>query len=201
MRYITFLLCFFLLSIKSFGLIVTLNLTWGSNISSYHLQEGSIVQVLAYTRNNASPPTQNAQDNFEQTGTENNLPVYDPNTTPNNHDILYQTQIQQGEDKHHNIIYYISEQFTTISTADRIYVRIFESTDLNQNNTYLSHWGLSSVRTIPNSGFITLQFKNINANHQNQFGFEVIPEPKTINLLLFSFLFIFLLKLVRFVLN
>jgi hypothetical protein len=47
----------------SIAMTVNINLTWDLN-QNYNVQEGSIVQIVAYRTGNGSNPTGDADDNF-----------------------------------------------------------------------------------------------------------------------------------------
>ena len=200
-----------LLAMPAQALVVTVDLGWGYNstsdtdLSTYNLQEGSIVQVIMYNSANAGPPGSYAVDNFgilgphvgadisaePYPGTEPaNVPddntVYRPYTTPANHVIAYTTQIggplvdsnANGYDW-----YNIYAQFEILGTYDRLYIRVFGATEFPQGEVVSSYWGLSAVQNGTNvidTWYVDIIDDTV-ANRTNYF--EVIPEPGSLALM------------------
>ena len=176
----------FLLSAKSFGMVVSITLAWNQSLSSYNLQEGSIVQVIGYTRPISSPPNQGNSFSEIELGT------YDPYSTPNGHEILYQTAV--GEDQNPGKKYEYFFFFTTDESFNRIYIRIFQS-DGFSDEVELSYWGLSNSGVVPGGTVYANTWNNLSANNQSAFRapyFEVIPEPPPIRLVLMGLAAIYL---------
>lgn len=173
-------LIFFLLVIPVSALVVTLNLTW-ENIQDYHVQEGSIVQVIAYRSNQGSNPSGGANNNFDVVGDYLGESIYDAYTTPNNHNIVYQTTVNQLL-----FSYYVYESFLLLGDYNRIYVRIFNEINLEED-VVLSYWGITPRQNF-NHFPVTIYYNNFNhITNENYFGtpyFEVIPEVPTWNLIL-----------------
>lgn len=171
-----------MLILPASALIVTINLTWGLS-PNYNVQEGSIVQVVAYRTGQGSNPVGGGANNFDITGEYLNESVFDAYTTPENHNIVYETTVNANINN-----YFVYEQFELLSNYNRIYIRIFESTSLQGDEVTLSHWGLTPVNTLPQNGRpTTVYYNNFNrVTNQNYFGtpyFEVIPEVPTGNLI------------------
>ena len=164
-----------LINSTCYGFIVTVDLIWNNPLSTYNLQEGSIVQIIAYDHRDASRPSNGAINNFNEI--ENN--VFDSSTTPFNHDIVATSTL---DDQTFHISFYLTDSIYT-----RIYVRIIESIDSDDT---LSYWGLTSVHNIPQNGHPwSTVWRNEYAEEQDTFAgtndyFEVIPEPMTIVLVL-----------------
>jgi hypothetical protein len=110
-------------------------------------------------------------------------PTYDAYSTPVNHDIVLETTIQAGAN------YFVYEQFELLGNYNRVYIRIFEATDLSNDNLVLSYWGITSWANV-NKKPVTIYYNNFNrVTNENYFGtpyFEVIPEPSTMNLMFFA---------------
>lgn len=152
---------------SSYGFIVTINLIWNYPLSTYNLEEGSIVQVITYDHKDSLKPIDGAINNFDEI--EPN--VFDSNTTPFNHDIIATSTL---DDETFSISFEILD-----SSYSRLYIRIIESID---SDTSLSHWGLTTVHNIPhNDRPWTTTWYDTCANQETTFignnYFEVIPEP------------------------
>lgn len=203
------LLC--LLAMPAQALVVTVDLGWGysstsdTDLSTYNLQEGSIVQVIMYNSAMASPPGANANQNFNiyanylgdgiaaepYPGTEPaNIPgdttIYNPYTAPLNHVIAYTTQIGAplaGSNAYGYDWYNIYAQFEILGTYDRLYIRVFGATEFPQGEVVSSYWGLSAVQNGTNvidTWYVDIIDDTV-ANKTNYF--EVIPEPGSLALL------------------
>jgi len=164
------------------ALIVTIDLAWGL-YPDYNVQEGSIVQIVAYRTGQGSNLQPGADNNFDVTGEYLNESVFDAYTTPNNHNIVYETTVNANLNR-----YFVLEQFELLENYNRIYVRIFDATSLSDNEVTLSYWGLTTVNNIPQNGRpVTIYYNNFSGvTNQNYFGtpyFEVIPEVPTGNLI------------------
>jgi len=168
---------------------------------NYGLQEGSIIQVIAYNSGVGSPPGTDADDNFDIFGEysgslpgEPNYPpnnqaptdqtVYDPESVRPGHEIVYTTQIGSaiGGNANGYDWYNIYTSFF-ISGYDSIYIRVFGATDFPNGVVIASYWGISTVKTNDGSiGTWYVTYDDVTAtNHVNYF--EVIPEPGTFALL------------------
>lgn len=207
------LLC--LWAVPAQALVVTIDLGWGYGdgwtagnaeanlISDYHLQEGSIVQVVMYNSANASAPGTDADDNFDLhgeysgtgiaaepfPGTEpSNVPgdntVYRPDTVPSGHTLAYSTTIGSPISDAGGYWYNIYEQFEILGTYDRLYIRVFGATNFPQGEIVSSYWGLSDVQEGTNviDTWYVGPVDDTVADHTNYF--EVIPEPGTMALFL-----------------
>lgn len=171
-KLLTFFFVFMhLFSIKCLGMLISISLMWNSNHSP-NIQEGSIVQVLAYSSSVASPPVATPESSFDEIGDD----IYDPFSTPENHDIVYESAFySQGN------TYRVIETFNLIGSYDRIYLRIFSATGFEEDVT-LSYWGLGNVSTIRSNRTTSVYMNYNQMNQQDYFGteyFEVIPEPET----------------------
>ena len=170
---------------------------------NYGLQEGSIIQVIAYYNSGVgSAPGVDADDNFEIWGDYNGPPlqgepnyapnnqaptdqtVYDPESVRPDHEIVYTTQIGSaiGGNANGYDWYNIYTSFF-ISGYDSIYIRVFGATDFPNGVVIASYWGISTVKTNDGSiGTWYVTYDDVTAtNHVNYF--EVIPEPGTFALL------------------
>lgn len=165
-----------MLVLSASALIVTIDLSW-SLTPDYNVQNGSIVQVVAYHTGGGIPgggPT--ADDNFMVTGEYMGESTYDAySTTDSRYDIVYETTVEQ------DFNYFVYEQFELLGNYNRIYIRIFDATNLSDEIT-LSYWGLTPIVNF-NKKPVTLYYYNYDQiNTENYFGtpyFEVIPEPST----------------------
>ena len=205
------------------ALVVQIDLGWGYGegwtagnaeanlINDYHLQEGSIVQVIMYNTQtdpppagypSASNPNANFGDPFGQgTGdlssepfTEGHVPsttdAYDPFGTPEGHVIAYTTHIGPAiDDGSGNYWYNIFGQFQILGTWDRLYVRVFGQDDLYDSSSaggailWASYWGIGPVQTNTSFGdtWYLPPIDNVIAANSNYF--YIIPEPGTLALL------------------
>ena len=188
------IVCLVLAAMPADALLVTINLGWGYNqngagnsLAPYHLQEGSIIQVVMYDSTPTdTPPGPDANDNFDVFGNYPSNPdnladttIYDPESTPAGHVIAYTTEIKQAEylDGNGNVWWNVYVEFTIIGPYDALYLRVFEMTEFPDGTPASSYWGLSDVVYGTNLvgtwpvGIVD----NITATNQNYF--EVIPEP------------------------
>ena len=207
------LLC--LLVVPAQALVVIMDIGWGyyggglnnSTLgSTYALQEGSIVQIIAYDSTaiqNTDFLSGNANDNFDlfgsysgaaipgqpnvspnnQAPTENN--VYDPESVPLGHVIAYTTHIGPaiGGSLSNANWYNIYASFQILDSYDSIYIRVFGATEFPHNGiAFASYWGISAVQS--GGGSIGTWYVTYNdvtaADHVNYF--EVIPEPGSLGL-------------------
>jgi hypothetical protein len=203
-----------LLAVPAQALVVTVDLGWGYDagwtagnaeqnlVDTYHLQEGSIVQVIMYDSAVGSPPGSAASDNFDVYGNYTGDPIdaepspeltgnqypdstiaYMPDTAPDNHVIAYTTQIGSAISDPGGYWYNIYAQFEILGTYDRLYIRVFGATNFPAMTVVASHWGLSPVQigtNIVGTWYVPLIDDTV-ANKTNYF--EVIPEPGTMSLL------------------
>lgn len=207
--------CLLYSALTAQALVVTVDLGWGygagwasgtseqSLVDTYHLQEGSIVQVIMYNSADASAPGSLASQNFatyanytgdpidaepspELAGDQfpGDTTIYMPNTAPANHVIAYETQIGSALSDPGGYWYNIYAQFEILGTYDRLYVRVFGATEFPQGQVIASYWGLSSVQVGTNivGTWYVGPLDDTVANKTNYF--EVIPEPGTLALLL-----------------
>lgn len=170
-------------------------------MANFGLQKGSIVQVIAYNSGVVSAPSTDADDNFDIFGEysgslpgepnyspNNQAPtdqtVYDPESVPPDHEIVYSTHIGPaiGVNANGYAWYNIYTSFF-ISGYDSIYIRVFGATDFPNGVVIASYWGISTVKTNDGSiGTWYVTYDDVTAtNHVNYF--EVIPEPGTFALL------------------
>jgi hypothetical protein len=188
------LLLLFLLALPAQALVVTVDLGWGYNVaggallSDYNLQLGSIVQVVMYDSSVYSAPGPDADDNFNITGDNPSNPdsladttVYDPESTPTGHLIVYTGNIQAAPylDDNGNTWWQVYAQFEIIGTYDALYIRVFEATQWSDGTPASSYWGLSDVQYGTNlvGTWYVGPLDEVDAPNQNYF--EVIPEPGT----------------------
>jgi hypothetical protein len=66
-RFIATIILVFMLTAQCMGAIVTIDLVWGFS-PNYNIQEGSIVQVVAYRTGQGSNPSGGAANNFDEMG-------------------------------------------------------------------------------------------------------------------------------------
>lgn len=159
-----------LFSIKCIGMVISINLMWNANHSP-NIQEGSIVQVVAYS-SAAEPPVADPDESFDEVGNE----VYDPFSTPDGHDIVYETSFYRKGNT-----YRVNETFEIFGMYNWVYLRIFSATGFEEEIT-LSYWGLGSVSSIRSNKTTSVYMNYNQINQQDYFGteyFEVIPEPQT----------------------
>lgn len=206
-----------LLAVPAQALTVIMDIGWGyydedgmtagKLTSNYALQEGSIVQIIAYDSSTYPSTTftgGDPSDNFDDFGSyagdgipgEPNVDPWDqtpgldhnvflPYTTPAGHVIAYTTEIGTpigGNDNGFNW-YSIYASFQILDQYDSIYIRVFGATEFPQMQVVASYWGISDVQS-SGGGFGTwyVTYDDVTAtNHVNYF--EVIPEPGSLALL------------------
>ncbi|MDR0993418.1 MAG: PEP-CTERM sorting domain-containing protein [Verrucomicrobiota bacterium] len=203
-------LAFFLaLSFSASAMLVTIDFGWGytstgpTDLTSFNLQPGSIIQVVAYTSGfGVQPPSPtHAGSNFDQYGYHTGDPLvaepydngsehypadperYLANSTPEGHDIVYQTQIPstQEENESGGYWYHVFEEFELLDTYDSVYIRVFGATEFLEGESFASYWGISDVfGPDPSHHHWTWVLDDVGAPNKNYF--EVIPEPGTLAL-------------------
>lgn len=185
------------------AMLLELHFTWDSTssanlLSSYRLQEGSIIQIIGIQKNSEYDPSSTPQ--FEWYGTAANtcppqpaLPtdsdltdrnVYLADTTPEGTDIVYTGAIQNfGTTDHPSYGFYT--QFSIDSDVyDSFYIRIFGATNFPQGELFASYWNVSDPIDLDPSSFLFQSFETNNMTATNNANyFEVIPEPATLGLL------------------
>lgn len=203
-------LCFVCTSAQA--ALVMLDIGWGFEDQTgltaaelrdtYHLQEGSIIQVIAYNSADSSAPGATASDNFawwsttddDSTSAEpydsGHVPpekdVFLIDTTPEGHEILLTTAVEfsAGDNSYGQDWYRTFDEFV-VDTAlyDTLYVRIFGATDVEgeSNLVVASYWGVGAV-TNPNFSYQTYEWFVSDMVAPNLNYFEVIPEPCTLGL-------------------
>jgi hypothetical protein len=209
------LLC--VLALPAQALVVTIDLGWGYNagwtdaadaqqnlIDDYHLQVGSIVQVIMFNNASYDPPDGTPGQNFvpfegEYTGTPiDAVPVpsgggedpgldhnvFDPNTVVEAGNVLaYATEIGTAIDGGaHGYWYHIYAQFEILGNYDSLYIRVFGATNWPAGEVIASYWGISPVRygtNVVDTWYVPI-IDNVAASNNNYF--EVIPEPGTLAL-------------------
>lgn len=172
------LLC--LISKGVFGYVVTVDLTWEEG---FVMQEGSIIQVIVYNKEDASKPQKPIDDNFAGNGE-----YYYYDSLPENHVIIEELALED---------YSIFRQYI-IDDYNRIYIRFFSETDFSGEEARFSYWGLSSIIPIqgnPNRE-IYLYAQNLESYGEDYFAisFEVIPEKETWKLLISGFFLIIVFR-------
>lgn len=170
------------------------------DLLSYHLQEGSIIQVIAIKKETTLPENfGQAAGQFVPYGTWTDAPVgaepYQPtdvshapdsnssdvylaDTTPDGTDIVYTGSLQDD-----NGWYGLYTQiYIDDYVYDRVYIRVFGADEIEQGQVTASYWGVSEIHELhPTFQFDTFETENLNAPTANYF--EVIPEPATLGLL------------------
>lgn len=196
------------------AMVLELDFYWSAQNAAalketYHLQEGSVIQVIAMRKEPDTAAWSNTAGGqfalFGQTGEEavaepyttadpdwanhvitipegKTADVYLANTTAKGHDIVYTGTL--GVDEGDYCLYH---QITIDQDLyDKVYVRIFGTTDLREGEVVASYWGVSTTTTLDPDAFYfqTLELRDNDltaANLKNYF--EVIPEPATLGLL------------------
>lgn len=171
--------------------------------SNYNLQEGSIIQVIAYnsTADGVPDPTYDEGDQFERYGKTSDTTtsaepfpegghvpsekdVYLIDTTPQGHDIKYTGSLQNlgtASDPWYGL--YTQIQIDN-EAYDTVYIRVFGASSIEPGKVTASYWGISGTNGLhPTFQFQnwTLEGETISVERKNYF--EVIPEPATIGLL------------------
>ena len=180
MRNFFTIFCLFF-AVNAYSSIVTIDLTWGFD---HRIQEGSIIQVVAYRTGAGSYPDSGAENNFIESGELNGETVYNANSTVSGNNLLYSFSVSENSSG-----FFVFEQFE-ISYYNRIYLRIFESSDLESASE--SSWGLTRAYIIPQNGKpYTITIRDFEPTNTNLFGagpFEVIPEAGVLSLVSAGFI-------------
>lgn len=203
-----------LLVVPAQALLVIIDIGWGYNadadmdeatlISDYALQEGSIVQIIAYN-SAADPPGSAAGDNFDEFGYYpdwasapipgepavapwNDSPgdgnVYSPETVPDGHLLVTTTTIGPvvGGNANGYDWYNIYTTFQLQEDYDSIYIRVFGATNFPQGVVVASYWGISDVQSDGGAiGTWYVVYDDVTATNHVDY-FEVIPEPGSLAL-------------------
>lgn len=185
------------------AMLLTLDLRWTTSASTlretYHLQEGSIIQVIGYKQGDGADWDSDVGAQFGDedghaygltTDTTTSAQPFDSGHVPTDKDVWLADNTQTG----HEILYTGTIQnlgswyglYTQITVDDwvydRVYIRVFGATDLVQDGIVASYWGVSPVHTnTPSYQTDTFAYTNLVAENPNYF--EVIPEPATLGLL------------------
>lgn len=197
------------------AMLLELNFSWEvgtpehPDLLSYNLQEGSIIQVIAFDSTDTTGPGAGTEPynpaggNQFQTYGVNSIPstaqpyspptdpqATDPNIPPTPGPVYLADTTQKG----HEIVYTGSLQkdgdwyglYTQIyidsDVYDTVYVRVFGATSIEQGEVTASYWGISGTTPLsPTFQFQTYELENQNAPNKDYF--EVIPEPATLGLL------------------
>ena len=209
-----------LLPVPAQALTIIVDIGWGYTANydmdndelreTYALQEGSIVQVIAYD-SSAYPDNTftggDPSDNFDTQGgyyagwdtspipgEPNYAPhddapadgnIYDPNTAPDGHLIAYSTVIGPaiGGNANGYNWYNIYTSFQIQDDYDSLYIRVFGATEFPSMQIVASYWGISDVQSSEGViGTWYVVYDDVTAaDHVNYF--EVIPEPGSLGLL------------------
>ncbi len=195
------------------AMLLELQFHWsGSDMTAYNLQEGSIIQVIAYDSTDVSGPTYpaTAGTQFEQYGTTTDTAfaapytsgsahqlggtgddgkpivsdVYLANTTPEGHEIKY-TGFLQNLGTASNPWYGLYTQIQIDNEVyDTVYIRVFGATSIEQGELTASYWGISgTTELVPTFQFQNWTLEGNTFSVTNKNYFEVIPEPATLGLL------------------
>ena len=188
-------------------MLLELHFHWNADADSlkntYHLQEGSIVQVIAYNTADVSVGRADAfssdvDDQFDLRGsTEESIPaapfvageghepgdpeVYLTDTTEKGHEILYTGTVKKTGDSGFD---FYTQLYIDREVYDRVYIRVFGATSLGKGELIASYWDVSEQIVLelnPPYQFQSYTTNNLEANQANYF--EVIPEPATMGLL------------------
>lgn len=189
------------------AMLLELQFHWsGSDMTAYNLQEGSIIQVIAFDskdKDNTYQPDDSTQDNWDTVGNQferygqtsesasaapygtGHVPessdVYLANTTPEGHEIVYTGSLQNlgtTDDPWYGL--YTQIQIDN-EVYDTVYIRVFGATSIEQGEVTASYWGISGTTTLnPTFQFQNWTLEDVNALNKNYF--EVIPEPATLGL-------------------
>ena len=175
-------------------MLLELQFHWSnSDLTAYNLQEGSIIQVIAYNSSDAGALVNSAASQFElygQTSEQASAQPYPSGHIPESSDVYLANSTQSG----HEIVYTGSLQnldgwyglYTQIQidneVYDTVYIRVFGATSIEQGEVTASYWGISGTTTLdPTFQFQNWTLEDVTAPNKNYF--EVIPEPATLGLL------------------
>lgn len=192
------LFCLFAASVPAaYAMLLELQFHWDAAndaaLRAYNLQEGSIIQVIAYNSKDADSPSTSVGTQFEmygQTSESASAAPYASGHVPDSSDVYLADTTQ----KDHTIVYTGSLQnldgwyglYTQIQIDnyeyDTVYIRVFGATSIEQGEVTASYWGISGTTTLdPTFQFQNWTLENVEATEKNYF--EVIPEPATLGLL------------------
>lgn len=190
-RSILFLLALFLLfgGTSAHALLVSVEVLWGyepypsgTSFSDYHITEGSIIQLVAFS--SADDVARGWDHDSAISAPDKNFDTYGssflPDTTPEHHYIVATGTVTNFGNGVYGMVTWIDLPYP----YDSLYVRVFSATEFALDNTTTSWWGISSVSNITDSGFGTALTWFDNTQTPNSNTFEVIPEPSSLSFLL-----------------
>ena len=186
-RSIFFLLAMSLLlgGASAHALLVSVEVMWGyigggidqtALQETYHLQVGSIIQIVACEDLGPSNPDPDKPDeNFSPYGTS-----FLPDTTPPGHQIVASGTVQYLGNNVYGFVTWVNLEYP----YDSLYVRVFEATEFFVQQAITSAWGISAYSNISDegAGAAFTWFDNVIADQTN--AFELIPEPSSLAFLL-----------------
>ena len=192
-----FFLAVALFAAVSQAVTVLVEVSWNSPYGSgagvdltqdpYHINDGSIIQIIGYNSNQTGVPDPDHADNggMTQYGEQDGTPVLLPDTVPDGWTILATTHVEDtGLPGAGGADYYTTTVAVDIPyDVDTIFVRVFSLTDYPAEGTISSgYWGVSGIQNV--SDFVGVGFTWFDDVEDPNFAyFEVIPEPATTGLL------------------
>ena len=120
---------------------ISISLFWDYS-NDYNIHDGSTIQLVMYTTLFGPGPGSNVNNNFDQIGTYNDEPVYDPYTVHSGHYLEYQTYVYADASGYHASI-----NIVVLDLYNRLYLRIFEEHITPDMEITYSYWGLTPVVT------------------------------------------------------
>lgn len=196
------LAAFLMFQASAWAFTLTLDIGWGyynpddTSLSTYHLQPGSIVQVIAFSEGDM-PSSMTADMHFDQWSYYSGDPItgevgpdspvdretYDPFTAPEGHDILLTTQIGTSEANDYGGTWFnLTGNLEVLDTYKYVYIRVFGATEFPDGEVVSSYWGVSDVYVVdPTLTHDTWYVDDVGAPQLNYF--EVIPEPGSMSLI------------------
>lgn len=184
-RSILFLLvaALFFGAVSAHAYLLAVEVLWGSDYaqSPYNLQEGSIIQLVAYDSTGTGVTSWDHDapgENFTPYGN-----AYIPDTTPDGHHIVGSGSLQ-ALPEYGAGVYGMTTIIDVPDAYDTVYVRVFSATGFEQgvvsSNVF---WGISGTNHIDTTfGTALTWFDDVKA--PNVANFELIPEPSSLAFLL-----------------
>ena len=199
-RQVLFFLAVALFAAVAQAVTLVVEVSWNSPYGSgqgidptedpYHLQDGSIVQIIGYNSQQTGVHGPDDVDNggmtqYSTVDGDPPVPVLLPNTVAEGWTILAETHaVDTGTTGAGDMEYFTTTVvFDLPYNVDTIFVRIFSNTGFPDDGTMVSgYWGTSDTQNV--ADFIGLGFTWFDDIENPNFAyFEVIPEPATTGLL------------------
>lgn len=162
-------LLLWIIPLQSFGVILTVQVHWGGNLSDYNIGPNSIIQIICYSKE-YDPPGNSIDDNFNRSsdGT-----YYFLQSTPMGHEIVFEDALRENDR------WFVLDLPYIVKNKYYTYVRIISEDEDNPDEYY---WGITKPSKV-NGTYNVHNFTFVNHDKFKEGTFDVIPEPSTYSLI------------------